>query len=597
MARPIDETRRYVIRTHKVGDKIYASTQPAKIDEKTGKKVYRYIHWGRIVDNTFLPNKTYTMTDPEERAKLKFPKGMDTSAIQNFQPEKRKRAASKAKTSTDCKLYGDIWLLMQIALKCNLKGALLFAFDNNEDIVNEILTLVYYQCATGNSFNRVECWQRIAAAPSDRPMTPSRITRLMQKISEKHRMDVLRFLAGKTKEERFYSIDTTTRSMYGNELAEARWDKNKEDFGFKVITESVVYSLNEHMPIYYRIFPRNMPDVRGFEVICNDLKNAGFKNVVHVTDRGYDAIRNLGRHLLDDSKMLMGMKTSQRTVLKRIKSFESFNIHPKELTIDPGTRLYMGQFDEEYKIKYPHGGEKIAKQLKLNIYLDIMRRNNVLVDLEIEIDRESKLLEDLRKSKEPLEVDSTLRSKFPYFKLTYSKTDRILESYTKNETRIAKDQMLAGFFANATLGLSYTPKEAYMRYKLRDEQEKHFQSEKDMRTGDRIWASSEDGAFGRYFLLFLSMILKAQLFHIWKNSELHQLFPTTESVLDEMRSIRLVERSRKRARTTPFVGKQVDIVKAFGFNFPNGGSPVYTSAKMSEKKRSRSRKPVTEISS
>ena len=597
MARPIDETRRYIIRAHKVGDKIYASTQPAKIDEKTGKKVYRYIHWGRIVDNTFLPNETYTMTDPEERAKLKFPKDMDTSAIQNFQPEKRKRGAPKAKETTDSKLYGDIWLLMQIALRCDLKNALLFAFDNNEDIVNEILTLVCYQCATGNSFNRVERWQRVAAAPSDRPMTPSHITRLTQKISEKHRMDVLRFLAGRTKGEQFCSIDTTTRSTYGNELAEARWSKNKEGLGLKVITESVVYSLNEHMPIYYRIFPGNMPDVRGYEVILNDLKDASFKNVVHVTDRGYVSIRNLERCILDGNKMLMGMKTGQGAVLKRIKSFGSYDIHPKELTVDAETRLYMGQFDEDYKVKGPHGGEKTAKQLKLNIYLDVMRRNNILLNLEIEIDRESKLLEEIRQSKEPLDADSTLRSRFPYFTLTYNKRDRILESYTKNEKRIAKDQMLAGFFANATLGLSYTAKEAHMRYKLRDEQEKHFQREKDMRTGDRIRASSEDGAFGRYFLLFLSMILKAQLFHTWKTTDLHQLLPTTESVLDEMRSIRLIEHAGKRARTTPFVGKQVDVVKAFGFDFPNGGTPVYTSVKVSEKKRGRPRKPVTEISS
>ena len=39
-------------------------------DPETGKKVYRYIHWGRIIENKFIPGKEYFLADPAERSKL-----------------------------------------------------------------------------------------------------------------------------------------------------------------------------------------------------------------------------------------------------------------------------------------------------------------------------------------------------------------------------------------------------------------------------------------------------------------------------------------------------------------------------------------------
>ena len=44
-------------------------------------------------------------------------------------------------------------------------------------------------------------------------------------------------------------------------------------------SEVVVYSLDDHMPVYYRTFPGNIPDSGSVETLLTDLRHAGFPNV------------------------------------------------------------------------------------------------------------------------------------------------------------------------------------------------------------------------------------------------------------------------------------------------------------------------------
>ena len=46
MARKVDPFAPYRMSTHKLGKYVYVCTQPASVDEVTGKRTYRRIHWG-----------------------------------------------------------------------------------------------------------------------------------------------------------------------------------------------------------------------------------------------------------------------------------------------------------------------------------------------------------------------------------------------------------------------------------------------------------------------------------------------------------------------------------------------------------------------
>ena len=63
MARPVDPNAQYTVKPHKTKGYTYASTQPPYTDPKTGKKKYRYIHWGSVDENLkFIPGKPFILS-------------------------------------------------------------------------------------------------------------------------------------------------------------------------------------------------------------------------------------------------------------------------------------------------------------------------------------------------------------------------------------------------------------------------------------------------------------------------------------------------------------------------------------------------------
>jgi hypothetical protein len=56
----------------------------------------------------------------------------------------------------------------------------------------------------------------------------------------------------------------------------------------------------------------------------------------------------------------------------------------------------------------------------------------------------------------------------------------------------------------------------------------------------------------------------------------------------------MIEHTNRVKAITPFVGAQVDICEAFGFDIPKGCAPVYTSRQKPECKRGRSSKKMAE---
>ena len=101
---------------------------------------------------------------------------------------------------------------------------------------------------------------------------------------------------------------------------------------------------------------------------------------------------------------------------------------------------------------------------------------------------------------------------------------------------------------------------------------------------------SEEGKTGRLLILFVSMIISSYVKHIWKSTDLKDKFSSSLDVLDEMRSIRCIEHKGKAKFITPFVGKQIDIAQAFGFEIPEGSSTKYKSRKVKVKKVGRPKK-------
>jgi transposase len=416
------------------------------------------------------------------------------------------------------------------------------------------------------------------------------ITRLTQSITESERMELFRLRAGRLEKGELCAVDSTSRSAYGETLADVRWGRNKDRLPLEQTLEVVVYSLDSHMPIYYRTFPGNIPDSGSVETILTDLNHAGFPKVILVTDRGYESLANLERYILRRQPMIMFVKVHQKLVMEKIPELGSFAGRPDGMRIDAGTRIYHKQYDMEYDVSGKGGATIKADRLKLNLYFDAVRRGEELTTLDIAIESQRAALQAISDAGEPLDDDVTIRKNYNWFDIEYKASDRTLVAFTVNGKKVDNARRASGFFANMTLGVDMDPMQALDAYGLRDEQEKYFQQMKGQMGFDKQRCWSEEGKTGRLFVLFTGLIISSYVRHVWKTTHLKDKFSSTHEILDEMRSIRCIEHKGKARFITPFVGSQLEICKAFGFDVPQGCAPVYHSKKKAEKKRGRPKK-------
>ena len=567
----------------------YASTQPATVDPNTGKRKYRRIHWRTVDDNNrFVPGRAYLFAPVEERSKLIFPEGWDLTEIEKLSGN-RKRGRPVIESQDENRLYGDIWLLEQIAEATGIRADLLKVFGGNREMTDAVMTLAMYLLCGKDTYHQMASWQRVAKAPYAKPLTSPYITMLTQKITEQNRMDLLRLRAARLKNNELCAVDSTSRSAWGDSLSDIRYGKNKDHLPLAQTLEVVVYTLSGHMPVYYRTFAGNTPDSRSLETILHDLDHAGFKDVILITDRGYESIRNLEIYIDKKQPMIMGTKVGQKHVRKEIDAFGTFDHHPEEMEIDPKERIYYKQYDLEYQIEGRRDNVKKADRLKLNLYFDPMRRSGELIDLDVAIKAQKESLEKLLKDQFPLDDDITIKKAYCYFKLDYNETTRLLKGFSLDEKKVDRKKREAGFFANTTLQIDADPMAAQQHYRLRDEQEKYFRMMKGLMGADRQRNWSESGKTGRLFILFVAQILGCYLGNIRK-TKLNEDFDSIADVLGEMRPIRYIEHPNTKGFITPFIGRQVDICEAFGFDIPEGCAPEYVVRKTNKGKRGRPRK-------
>lgn len=257
--------------------------------------------------------------------------------------------------------------------------------------------------------------------------------------------------------------------------------------------------------------------------------------------------------------------------------------------------LELWQREGEYAVGGNGDNVIAAKKYKVNLYFNPFKRAEDQMDLERATDEQCRMMDDIIASKQPVaDTDDTVK-KFNQLNVKFKKNGAVA-SYTVNEEK--RDIMLltSGFFASKTFGVDFDPLQAMDNYGIRDEQEKCFGLQKGPLGQDRLRTWSEAAKHGRMFICFVGLILASYVRSVHKSNDyLRNKFGAIEDILAEMRSIRCIEHQGRMKFITSFVGAQVDICKAFGFEIPEGSAPDYVSRKKSDTpRRGRPAKPKVE---
>ena len=576
--RPVNADTAYKIIIHTNGGHRYAATKQFTVDAE-GKKSYSYKHWGTLDESDkFHPNANFFYESPANRRKLIFPSGWNLGEATGLTVKKPRGRVAYEADDVD-RQYGTTWFLDQVAEATGIRKDLLKVFGDNAEIVDDILTMAYFPFIDNLSYSHLSQWQREVKAPSARKLTSTAVTRLTQAITEQNRMDLFRCRAERIGKDELCAVDSTSISTYGFNLVDIRWGKNKEHLPLRQTVEVVVYSLTSHMPIYYREFPGNMPDSRTVDLILTELEHAGFKNLILITDRGYESLKNLETYIARGQKVITSVKVSQGEVLEIIKSLDMSKGYPEGMSVAPDEGIYHMQRDGEYSVK-GNGDHVIeARKYKVNLYYNPFKRADDQICIEQAASEQARMMDDIIKAGLPVDDEDDTRKRFNLLDIVFGKSGKV-ESYTVNRKKIDAKLLTSGFFASKTFGLDFSPLKAKDNYGMRDEQEKCFGLQKGPLGQDRLRTWSEASKHGRMFICFVGLILASYVRAVSKDNEyLKQKFGCIEDILAEMRTIRCIEHKGRLKFITPFVGPQVEICKAFGFEIPENCAPQYISRK------------------
>ena len=611
---------RYRVYAHNDKKYTYAAVQKPKILSENGKIKNTTVHIGKLDENLkFFPNARFRLLDSEEQSKYIFPDTWDISCLENknFSSDLQKKESLEKDTkltkdhnevkslsvniekktsdrfpntesesisqelskdhSYECYetlLYGSFWLLEQIAKKIGLIEDLLKTFNNNIFIVNEILSLAIFPYISGRNYNRFAKWQNSHKTLIDYQLKSYAITKLSQKITDHHRMTLIKYRLQREPGDSCLSCDSTTRSAWGNCLADIRWGKNKDNEKLKNTLEVVIYSLISHEPIYYRTFAGNTSDISTIRTIIADLRGLGvdYHNIIFIFDRGYISDENIAAFVEADLSFIICTKVNSKLISQILLDIKyDSDAYPIGMKFDKDSRLFISQHTiPPFMSKVSDGTDIKIEGLKANLYLNPSKRTEKITDLKTKIEEELLIL---NKAKTEGFIPSDIKkynALFEFFKVTENKDNNskvVGINFSECEEKIRKEKSRCGFFASLMYNVNKTGKETLNQYVNRDEHEKFFNILKNQMNLYVQRNSTESGKNGSSFIAFTGLILISFLKNVWC-SLLRGKYCSVLDMLDEMEPIRFCQYTNKEWHMTTFTMKQVEICRACGIEPP-----------------------------
>jgi len=646
--RPKDPKRDFRMKPHISNGYLYAATSYS-ITDNNGKHSTKYKHWGTLTDGRiFEPNLKFIMSPREIRDSFIFPDNWDISKALQINSEvtevqTKPKSAEQVKQNQDNDsenqssdiakvnatspepqnivnpnrhnalpdrkrlpyrdlLYGAVWFLMQIAETKHVIEDLLTTFEYKESVVNDILTMAIFPYITRKNFDRLAHSQRIYHYPSENTLTPPYITTFTQMITAQNRMDFFKLRISRQPKGAFFACDSTTRSAWGDCIAEIHYGRNKDNKEMSCTLEVVVYSLTTHEPVYYRMFPGNEPDARTLHTINADLRHLGVKNFVTIYDRGYESKDNFDDFFRSDLPFIACAKVAQEPVMNCLMEIKyDENGMPKNMKYSQEHRVFYSQFmvaNRTYTDSAGNNKTVAREDLKCNVFLNPATRPFELIEVDSKINEEHSLLTNKLVSGELLQQQSIINKRCHYHKVEFDTNENnkvISARIVKDEKAIASAKAQCGFFSSISYKAPGDALSMLEVYKTRDEQEKYFEQMKDQMDFHTQDASSQDGRAGREFILFVGLILSSTVRNIWRRSvDLRKECKTSLSILDEMEDIRWIQYEDGTQQMTEFCGCQIQICKTFGIKVPSDCLPALErrAGEKSKQSQKRGRKPT-----
>ena len=173
------------------------------------------------------------------------------------------------------------------------------------------------------------------------------------------REKMLQYMRSFVKPEEYILMDATDVLSHSRNISLARKGYNNKlnyDTQFNLM---YIYSADSKMPLYYRLLPGNIRDVKAFK---NCLREAGLRNAIIVADKGFYSQSNLEMLQQEGLAFILPVKRDNHLINyhdlihNTFKTGSSFFEHEKRaiwfrvISLDNGLFLYLF-LDEQLRVK------------------------------------------------------------------------------------------------------------------------------------------------------------------------------------------------------------------------------------------------------
>ena len=452
------------------------------------------------------------------------------------------------------KYFGASYLLDNIVDRIHLIDDLKEIFPNE---YLQILSLSYYRVLTGGAgYYRFEKWHKKHHHPSEMPIYSQRISELLPEITDNKRYMFFDKLIQRRLAEEFLAYDTTSISSYSVLLKILKYCLNKDGDDLPQVNLALVIGEKSYIPVYYRLIPGNINDALTVDVLLDDLRPFGVKELSFVIDRGFYSLNNILKFLDNDHRFIIGVKSNLNFVKQAF---------PDAFKLITNTDYFLPNFGIYGFTK------RILLPGKIRIQnFNIFDNNRRAVNLHIYYDPEKAIAEQKMFQKNLSESINRFNNnsaspkdieKINTYCIIDDKGNIKINSVLINE----KIKKFGFFFLLCNTKLNAN--DVLEIYRNKDIVEKSFHNIKNSLGGRRPQVQSIENFEGSLFIQFIALILVFYIHKIMKETDLYKNY-TLDSLLDELDLIECYVLPNNQVIYSEITGKQIDIFKKFNIPVP-----------------------------
>ncbi|MFP4026081.1 MAG: IS1634 family transposase [Thiohalospira sp.] len=441
---------------------------------------------------------------------------------------KNKKPVQSIKANIVHKNYGNVFLLNKLAERTGLKGILEKCFPSQ---YKELLALAFYEISEASPLYLFPYWLEENYLPNVKKMDSSSISKFCDELGRNQQAQLafqeewISYL--QPVEALYYDIPST--SSYSTNINFVEWGYNRDHENLAQINLGVVFSNNRSLPLFYKLYPGSIVDVKTLLNCVKYLKGMGLEDFLFVLDRGFFSINNIDT--ISQEPLKINFIQPLPFSLKKTK--ELIKAHRRELYDVKTNFVFNDELLSHVKSQITIHERTYTVHIYLNQKAELEQRQlfmKKLIEIEEKIIKKKKF--DTQKEALTFKENNIPKAYHDYFK--YTRHSGMIERHTQ---RIKEKISRFGFFILATDSDNFSKEDILIKYRNKDRVEKTFDLLKNEMDGARLRAHSQYNTDARLFIKFLGLIIQSEIVKHMRKNDLFKTY-SIKQMLSELKKVK-----------------------------------------------------------